>query len=558
MKLASEEKIAAYRAKGWWGQETLYDRFLLACEAQGDEVAAVDPPNREEFFGDPARRVTWRGLRDETERLAAVLHARGLRSGDRVVMQLPNVVEAIGVYMACAKLGVILSPLPVQYGSYEVRHCFKAVAPKAMIVAVRFKDRMLAQAAKELAGGGIDVMALGPGATEAGLVDLSALAQAVTDPATVRRGEADDCFTIAWTSGTTGMPKGVPRSHNHWLAIAPATYEGMALRPGEVLLNPFPLTNMAAIGGMMCSWLHTQGRLVLHHPFDLPVFLKQLVGEAVTATVAPPALLTMLLKQEAMLNGLDLSKLRVIGSGSAPLSEFMVAGWKDRGIEIVNLFGSNEGLSLVTGPREAPEPARRARWFPRFGYSGASFENTMHTRVETKLVSADTGRGIDTAGEVGELLVRGPAVFEGYWGVDGREGVFDEDGFFKTGDLFMIAPEDDRFVVFSGRLKDIIIRGGVNISAPELDTLLDGHPQLVESAVFAVADDVMGERVGVAVVAKEGASVTLEDVSTYLLDKGIARNKLPERFLPVDALPRNAMNKVLRWKLSDLAKDKSQ
>lgn len=564
MKLASAEKIAAYTRKGWWGRETFYDLFTRVAKARPHAPATLDPPDREAFLGDAPKRLSWRELSDLTERYAAVFTQAGLRRSDVVVMQCPNIVEAVAVYLAAAKTGIVVSPLPVQYAGYELGYVIKAVRPKAVIAASRFKDRQLARACREAAGVGVMVFALGPDADRDGLVDLNAEAASVSlrkgpmgvfGAASKRAGEANDAFTIAWTSGTTGTPKGVPRSHNHWLAIAPATFDAMAIEPGERLLNPFPLTNMAAIGGMFASWLLSAGVLVLHHPFELPVFLNQLTEEEITATIAPPAVLTMLLKQGALLDQFDLSKLRVIGSGSAPLSEFMVAGWKDRGVEIVNLFGSNEGVSLASGPREASEPARRASWFPRFGHPGADFSNRMHERAQLKLVSVETGHVIENAGEEGELRVKGPAVFEGYYGDTGekRDEVFDSEGYFCTGDLFMIAPEDENFLVFKGRAKDIIIRGGVNISAAELDTLLEGHPKLVEAAVFGMPDDVMGERVWVAAVAKDGETVTLEDLVDWLAAKDIAKYKLPEKLVLLDALPRNAMNKVLRWKLQEMA-----
>lgn len=563
MKLASAETIKAYRKAGWWGDETFYDLFQEAAKAKAGATALVDPPDREAFLGDAPRRLTWAETAEEAERYAAVLARRGLKRGDRIVMQMPNVVEGVAVYLACAKLGVVVSPLPVQYAGFELRHITQAIEPKAFVAATRFKERTLAKDCAEI-GKGLPVFAIGPDAGAPGLVDLAGEARAASlrkgpfglfGEAAPRAGEADDCFTIAWTSGTTGMPKGVPRSHNHWIAIAPATFDAMALKDGDVLLNPFPMTNMAAIGGMFASWLASRGTLVLHHPFELPVFLKQIVSENVTATIAPPAVLTLLLKQDGLLDQFDLSRLRVIGSGSAPLSEFMVQGWKDLGVEIVNLFGSNEGVSLATGPKEAPEPAKRASWFPRFGHEGADFSNRMHQRVKTKLVSIETGEAVTEPGAEGELLVKGPAVFEGYWGETGAEHgeVFDAEGYFRTGDLFMIAPEDENFLVFKGRAKDIIIRGGVNISAAELDTLLEGHPKLVEAAVFGMPDEVMGERVWVAVVPKEGETVTLEEIVAFLSEKEIAKYKLPEKLITVEALPRNAMNKVLRWKLKEMA-----
>ena len=168
---------------------------------------------------------------------------------------------------------------------------------------------------------------------------------------------ADDIVTICWTSGTEGVPKGVPRSHNHWIAGSLCHYDGAQIRRGDRLLNPFPLVNMAALGGCFMSWLRAAGTLVLHHPFELPVYLQQIASEKPEYAIAPPAVLMLLLQNEALLNGVDLSCLRCIGSGSAPLPPVMIRAYKERyGIEIINNFGSNEGVALCSGPLEAPDP----------------------------------------------------------------------------------------------------------------------------------------------------------------------------------------------------------
>lgn len=563
MRLASPEKIKLYRDAGWWGNDTLYDLFVRGVKARGGALAAADPSDRMDFLGDTPRRLTWIGLESEVEHFARMFTDYGLVRGDRLLTQLPNVIEGLGVYLACAKLGIIISPVPVQYQAFELDKIIDSIRPSGYVITSRFKDRDIEKYYKG-AGEGQPVFTAGPKSIHREFVDLSegnvSMPERLKGAQVCGSGfrhsvDADDCFSITWTSGTTGTPKGVPRSHNHWLSVAPVTYDAMSIQEHDILLNPFPMTNMAAIGGMFVSWLISQGTLILHHPFDVALFLGQLASENVDATIAAPAVLTAILKNPNFFKEFDLSSLRVVGSGSAPLSEYMVKGWQERGVEIVNLFGSNEGVSLATGPEESRDPAQRATRFPRFGYEHASFSNRMHLSMKTKIVSQDGERVIDTPGTVGELLVMGPAVFEGYWGESAQEhaSLFDQDGFFRTGDLFMVDPVDEKFIYFYGRSKDIIIRGGINISAVELDMLLSEYPKVLEAAVFGISDDIMGERVGVAVVPVPGETVDLQSVKKFLESKQIAIYKLPEHCINVDEIPRNAMGKVVRSTLKMMA-----
>jgi acyl-CoA synthetase len=286
---------------------------------------------------------------------------------------------------------------------------------------------------------------------------------------------ASDIFTVCWTSGTETEPKGVPRTHDLWTAIAYATTDAAELHEGDVLLTPFPLVNMSGIGGMLVPWLQTGGTLVMHQPMSLPVFLQQVVTEGINYTVAPPVLLNLLLADPATLAEVDLSSLRTIGSGSAPLSPAMVRGWKERhGIDIVNFFGSNEGIALVGGPRDIPDPGERARTFPRFGTPGIEWSNRVARGLRIKLVDPVTGEPVTEPGQPGELLITGPTVFAGYWRRDDLAAkAFDDEGYFRTGDLFEIV--DDAHYRFVGRARDLIIRGGMKIAPEEIEALLAGH-----------------------------------------------------------------------------------
>jgi acyl-CoA synthetase (AMP-forming)/AMP-acid ligase II len=556
MIVAEEEKRQKYRAEGWWGDQTLADLFFANAAAHPDRLALVDAPNRADFaFGD-SQRQTYAQLQAEVERLAGALIAAGIGKDDVIVIQLPNISEFVALYFAAATIGAIVSPVAVQYRSHELSTMFGIVEPKAFICGTQMKGCDHVGIVGPLLGNHIRLMTVGPDAP-ADALDLSTSAGDAALLASYRASNpvnADDIFTICWTSGTTGIPKGVPRSHNHWVGIAPGTYVTSRLQDGDVMLNPFPLINMASIGGITMSWLRIAGTMVLHHPFDPQIYLGQIATERPSFTIAPPAVLNMLLQNEALLAKVDLSSLRTIGSGSAPLAPAMVQGFQGRlNLPVINIFGSNEGMSLITGPDDVPDAIERASYFP-----GAlvitPWNSDMPQRImDSRLVPPGGSEAISKEGVSGELQVRGPALFEGYWKApEQNEAAFTEDGWFKTGDLFQIEA-GGRFLRYVGRCKDLIIRGGVNISPEEIDQLLGGHPMLAEACVFALPDSVMGERVGVAVVPRDGQDVTLDDVTGFLREQDLAVFKLPERLLRFESLPRNVTNKVMRSEVRETA-----
>jgi acyl-CoA synthetase (AMP-forming)/AMP-acid ligase II len=556
MILAGENKRKAYRDSGWWGDKTLADLFFANAEKWPDRPALVDAPNREDFaFGAP-QRLTWGEMRGQVERMAGAMVEAGIGKDDVIVIQLPNISEFVSLYFAAAAIGAVVSPVAVQYRSHELSAMFGIVEPKAFVCGTRMKGADHIGVARPLLGKTIRLMTLGPDAP-ADALDLSTAAgnpAALASHRAANPVDADDVFTICWTSGTTGVPKGVPRSHNHWVGIAPGTYVTSRLQDGDVMLNPFPLINMASIGGITMSWLRVAGTMVLHHPFDPQVYLAQIASERPSFTIAPPAVLNMLLQNEALLAQVDLSSLRTIGSGSAPLAPAMVQGFQERlGLPVLNIFGSNEGMTLITGPDDVPDPIERASYFPNGLYIAPWSGSEPQLIMESRLVPPEGGDLIVAEEVPGELQIRGPAVFEGYWQApEQTAAAFTADGFFKTGDLFQIE-QGGRFLRYVGRCKDLIIRGGVNISPEEIDQLLGGHPDLAEACVFSLPDPVMGERVGLAAVPRPGAEMTLENVTGYLRAHDLAIFKLPERLFVFDSLPRNVTNKVMRNEVRAMA-----
>ncbi|MBN8844181.1 MAG: acyl--CoA ligase [Sphingomonadales bacterium] len=555
MIVAGEEKRQQYRASGWWGDKSFADLFAVNAAAHPQRTALIDAPNRADFaFGEP-RRLNYAELAAEIDRLAGALLAAGIRKDDVLLVQLPNISEFVALYFAAAKIGAIVSPAAVQYRGHELTGMIGVVAPRAFICATQVKGCDHLGVAQPLLGA-IALMTFGPN-PPAGAHDLSNApgdAEALARHVAANPVDADDIFTICWTSGTTGVPKGVPRSHNHWIAVAAAGYEAMKVGPGDVLLNPFPLINMASIGGITMCWLTSAGTMVLHHPFDPAIYLRQIATERPSLTIAPPAILNMLLQNEALLASVDLSSLRVIASGSAPLAPAMVRGFQEKlGIIIVNVFGSNEGMSFITGEGDMPDPDKRASLFPRRGRYPPPYADGRTHNIESRLVPPGGGDPVEQDGVAGELQIRGPTLFEGYHNAPDRTAeAFTDDGWFRTGDLFEIAENGD-FYRFVGRCKDLIIRGGMNISPEEIDQLLGGHPLLTEACVFSLPDATMGERIGLAYVSRGGGDVGLAEVTDYLRGKDLAVFKLPERLFRFDALPRNVTNKVMRSEVREMA-----
>lgn len=560
-KMHPQWRIDEYVSKGWWTDETVQQLFIDRVAEFGDELAAVDPLNKAALVDIAFQRASWNDIADQVERLAAVLRAHDIGEGDLVMVQLPNIVELTVAYLAAWRVRAIVSPLPVQYRRHEVVELGAISEPVAFLSADRIGRRHVAE---EIVEALPDVASLrtvlyyGPSRVAAASSLDAELAAVTADEIAAVQAYADahpvdpnDCLTICWTSGTESSPKGVPRAHYEWLVMSWDTVYSPSLTHTSRVLNPFPTVNMAGINGVLLPWLRVAFVLVQHHPFDLTVFLKQIEQEKITYTLAPPALLALLLQKQELLAGTDISSLTQIGSGSAPLQEWMVRGWYERyGIAIINYFGSNEGISLMTDVKLMTDAGQRARFFPRYG-GGREWSFPAAKWSTAKLVDPATGAEVDEPGHPGELRVRGPSLFAGYLDAAHVASPFDEDGFLKTGDLFVIDGPENQFLRYVDRAKDIVIRGGMNIAPAELETLIAAHPAVAEVAIVGYPDDVLGERVCAAVALKPAMSLTLDDLTDFLRNLEIASYKIPERLMVLEALPRNPVGKILKRQLRD-------
>ena len=553
MQTTPRERIETYTANGWWENKTLQGIFDDVARENIDRLALIDPANRNSFVDGEPMRLSYAELPGAINKIGSWLFNAGLRQGDIILVQMPNTVEIVMLYIAAAKLGLIVSPVAMQYGQFELEHIGKVIEPSHFITFRNFRGEPFGDTQLQALSSSCQTLFWGEEAfnlasAPAPSADYTAYVESLSQ-------DPNDIFTICWTSGTTGRSKGVPRSHNQWLASALAVEDSVNLPEGSVYLNPFPFINMAAIGGFLYFWLKNRGTMILHHPFDPAVYLSQIQNEDVVYTLAPPALLNRLLETKDQIKaGFDLSKLKIIGSGSAPLSPHMIEGFKDDfDIDVINVFGSNEGSALLSSPRDVPDCKERAIFFPRFGREDHKWPNSIYNRIKTKLLDVETGTEINDGGQIGELCITGATVFDGYYkSPEDNAQAFTEDGYFRTGDLFEIGGNNDQFYRFVGRCKALIVRGGVNISPEELDELLVAHPAILEGAVAAYPDKIMGEKICAVIVPHKDQTLTLDQLKSYLAEKKVAKFKWPERIHIMDALPRNAMNKVVRHELEQI------
>lgn len=574
--LHPQSRVDDFLARGWWANETIDGLFWQRVSERPDALAVTDPLNRESLDGETPRRLTWGEIGSEVTWLAARLLERGIGRGDLIGMKLPNSIEQLEVYLAAWTIGAAVSPLAMQYREHELVAMANNAGFDAYICGESFGDRSIideAVSVREQLQTVREFISIGRAAAEEreGVTRLQPQAANEADEAAVAAyreahpNDPNDCTTICWTSGTEGQPKGVMRAHYDWLNFSWAVLDALnghgsatddsaaeigELDHNDVLLNPFPLINMAGVCGMLLPWLRTGCVLVQHHPFDAPTFFAQVARERVTCTILPPALLWMLLNNEQLLSQVDLSSLTRLGSGSAPLQPAMVRGWQEKmGLKVINFFGSNEGVALLSSGEDFPNPDDRANFFPRYGAEGAEWGSRVSKWVRVKLIDVETGELVTEAGHPGELYIDGPQLFAGYVNGANLADPFDAEGYLKTGDMFEIAGEHEQYLRYVDRAKDLIIRGGMNIAPVELEQLITEHPAVLEVAVVGDPDEVFGERVAAVVVLRPEAQLTLDELLDFLRERKIASFKLPERLQLIDALPRNPVGKVLKREL---------
>ena len=492
---------------------SLWELVQLRAEATPDALFAVDETDRSLSFAQ---------YRAAAERAAAGLFASGVEEGTRVSWQLPTTLEAMVLVGALARLGAVQNPILPIYRRREVAFAVRQLGTDLLVVPGVFRGFDHAEMAREICAERPDL---------ALLVCHDALPE--DDPARLPPPSPQDVASdavrwIFYTSGTTAAPKGARHSDRGLLAASAGMTAALDLRPDDRVGLVFPFTHVGGILWLM-NGLRAGCAHILVAAFDPERSIDVLSRHGVTQAGAGTAFHQAYLAAQRRRGGAPIfPRVRAFPGGGAPKPPQLHRDLKRElgGVGIVSGYGLTECPVLAMGSPHDPD------------------EKLAHTEgracpPEMRIKVVD-----------GELRVRGPQLCHGYLDPRLDEEAFDEEGFFRTGDLGYVDP--DGYVVITGRCKDVIIRKGENISAKEVEDLLFGHPKVADVAVIGVPDPDTGERACAVVVPEDAAAPpTLSELAAFLRELGLMTQKIPERLELVGALPRNATGKVLKHELRE-------
>jgi cyclohexanecarboxylate-CoA ligase/acyl-CoA synthetase len=533
----STEQMADFKARGLWRDRVLVDFLDEHAAERPDAVAVVDETSR----------TTWGQLAGRVNRLAAAFVDLGLAPGDFVGVQLPNRVEFLEVYLAIQRAGLRAITMMSIYREKDVTFMLSKCRAKAYVAVDRHRGFDFVAMARSVADAvpTLEHVVIVGEAGE-GMLPYAGLLRDEEVPSSAfaaLRPDPDSMSKVAFTSGTTGFPKGVVHTHNTDLVPPMMTIEAFGLSHETPLWMPSPIAHATGLAFGVHNAVITGAKLVLQDVWDAERALELISRERAVFTVSATPFIAGMLEVENR-SEYDLSSFRYFASGGARIPTTLVERARDElGCWLLRVFGQAEApLHTVNLPSDP--------WEKLLERDGRPFDGVVCRIVDPETRSRELPRG-----EVGEYSTWGPHVFLGYY--DNPEATWeakDEKGWYYSSDLCTM--DEDDFVLYVDRIKDIVNRGGVKISALEVENLLAGHPGIHQSAIVAVPDARLGERACAFVVAKPGCELSLQNIGEFLERKGVTKQKWPEQLELVDSLPMTSTGKIQKNVLRDrLAND---
>lgn len=520
--------LREFVGKGLWDERTIADQYEALAQAEPDFVA----------FAEGEEALTRAQLMAEAEALSASLHARGLRPGDVIAFQVPNWREAAAINLAAALSGLVVNPIVPIYRDHEVALMLGDCGAKAFFVASSFRNFDYAAMADRVRGNlpELDhvITVRGKGDEDyAALVAEGAgrhFARPRVDPLGVKM--------VLYTSGTTGRPKGVLHSHVSLSRIVATSAVHWGVVPGEATLMPSPVTHVSGYANGLEAPGICGTQTVLMESWNAADALDLIERHKVVGTVAATPFLVEL-AAAARETGRSLPSFRFFACGGAAVPNDLIpaANAAFANCKAFRVFGASE-VPLVT-----------YGWPQDEGLAATTDGQIVDYTVR---IVDDAGNEVPE-GEEGEILARGPGMLLGYADRGQTEDALTADGFFRTGDLGRRGRLGE--LTITGRKKDLIIRGGENISAKEIEDVLHQHPMVREASVVAMPHERLGEGVCAYVIAGSG-ELAATDLVNHVRDSGLARQKIPEHFEFVDDFPRTASGKVRKDLLRESIKAK--
>lgn len=530
------DEMQEFRDRGHWDQTSLHAYVDQWATAAPDRVALTDGHST----------LTRGELRAGARRFARALKGLGIQPGDRVQVQLPNWNEFVVIYLAIARLGAVLVPTMPVYRHDEVKYVLQHSGAKISIVTESFRGFGYTDMVREIApDSGVEHVIVVRGEATGGHLSFEDLIAGDADPSDAELGplpSAETTHAIIYTSGTESRPKGC----QHTFATMSFTAHKLAndvfrLTEDDIMFMPTPVTHATGLAaGVMMPLLYGAG-IHLVDAWEPHDGMRRIAKYRTTVSIAATPFLQMALAAVAADPTHDLSSMRVWASAGAPIPQSMLEEWRAHipTCQALPIYGNSEALVVTAMQLGDPED------------KVVSSDGRPADGVRLEIRDEDdkaVAPGIE-----GEIKFASPGLLLGYWqDPEKTSATIGADGFFASGDLGRL--DDEGFLRVTGRIKDLIIRGGINISAREVEENAVTHPSIEAIAAVSMPDQRMGEKVCAFIVPAEDARITVEELAEYLqTERKIAIQKCPEKVIFIDGLPMTATGKIKKFELRQIA-----
>jgi acyl-CoA synthetase len=529
--IINEKQRQIYYENGLWSTSTVFDYFCETVNKFPRKIAIVDR----------GQKISYKMLFERVKQVANGLKNLQIKKGDFVSVQLPNWAENVIIYLACTKIGAIYNPIPYTARHQEVKYILSLCESKVFVIPEQFRNFNYIEMVNLIQDDiGIPRIIIVNGTEDNSFLLFEDVLSMESNDFDEDQVNADDPVVVLFTSGTESVPKGVIHTHNTVLYGERLLSESLSITQDDAVFMASPLSHSTGFLRGVNLPMMIGAKSVLMDHFSPGKALQIICEEKCTFSMgSTPFLYDLLGEISKNNNEYDLSSFRFFLCGGAPIPRHMVTEANNCGFKVLAVYGSSESSPHAVSRLDDSEELV------------VSSDGKPLPGIEVKIV--DENRNELPQGEIGEEASRGPNVFLGYFKQpELTKKYLDEDGWYYSGDLGVLQP--NHYLRIVGRKKDIIIRGGQNISPAEVENLLYKHSKIEKVSIIGVPDERMGERACAIVVPKEGQIFTFEEMIDFLSEQKIAKYKYPEKLYLTKELPTTPSGKIQKRKILEMLK----